>query len=238
MNIKKVLLVNDDGIYHSAFKETVNAFKKLGFDITICAPLNAQSAKSHAIEIRESFLIKKIDDFEGIEAYAIDSTPADCVRFAKYHLHWDGELVVSGINDGLNLGDDILYSGTVSAAIEAGIRGYNALALSSANSHPEYCTNVLKDILEFIEKQKLFDKWNVWSFNIHQNSLGFRFASQGNVNFYTYFEEGKPGYFKQLGHPQHELDLDPKSDVYLYHRGYSPYSAMSYIRTCDEINKK
>lgn len=234
MNIKKILLVNDDGIYHKAFIETVNAFKNLGYEITICAPLNVQSAKSHAIEIRKSFEVRKVNDFEGIEAYAIDSTPADCVRFAKYHLHWDGDLVVSGINDGLNLGDDILYSGTVAASIEAGIRGYNALALSSSVSHPEYCTNILKDILEFIEKQKLFDKWNVWSFNIHQDSKGFKLANQGNVNFYTYFEEDKPGFYKQLGHPQHELDLDQNSDVNLYHRGYSPYSAISYMRSCNE----
>lgn len=234
MNIKKILLVNDDGIYHNAFKETVDAFKKQGFDITICAPLNAQSAKSHAIEIRESFEVRKVDNFIGIEAYAIDSTPADCVRFAKYHLGWDGDLVISGVNDGLNLGDDILYSGTVAAAIEAGIRGYKALALSSSVGHPENCTNILKDILTFIEEQKLFDKWNVWSFNIHQDSKGFKLANQGNVNFYTYFEEDKPGYFKQLGYPQHELDKDNNSDVNLYNRGYSPYSAISYTRSCNE----
>lgn len=237
MNIKKVLLVNDDGIYHDAFKVTIDAFKKLGFDITICAPLNTQSAKSHAIEIRKSFLIKKVDDFEGIKAYAIDSTPADCVRFAKYYLNWEGDLVVSGVNDGLNLGDDILYSGTVAAAVEAGIRGYKALALSAPVKHPEICLDELKEILEYIENNKLFDKWNIWSFNIHENSLGFRQASQGNVNFYTYFEEQKPGYFAQLGHPQHELDLDENSDVCLYHKGYSPYSAMSYNRTCNDFNK-
>ena len=237
MMVKKVLLVNDDGIYHSAFKATVEAFKRLGCEITICAPLNAQSAKSHAIEIRNTFEVKKVDIFEGIEAYAIDSTPADCVRFAKYYLNWEGDLVVSGVNDGLNLGDDILYSGTVAAAIEAGIRGYNALALSASVAHPENCTDMLEDILKFIEDNKLYDKWCIWSFNIHQDSKGFKFAKQGCVYFDTYFAKDEAGKFAQLGHPQHELDIDKDSDVYLYHQGYSPYSAMTYDKSIAKFEK-
>lgn len=232
--IKKILLVNDDGIYHDTFKQTVNEFKRLGYDITICAPLKPQSAKSHAIEIKELIKVKKVNDFGGIEAYAIDSTPADCVRYAKYYLHWEGDLVVSGINDGLNLGDDILYSGTVAAAIEAGIRGYNALALSSERKEPQNGISKIKKIMDFIEEARLYSKWNVWSFNVPKDPIGFKIASQGCVYFDTIFEEKKKGFFVQAGRPYHEKETNPNTDVYLINKGYITYSAIGMIRTCNE----
>ena len=238
MSIKKILLVNDDGIFHDTFKKTVSEYIRLGYDVTVCAPLNPQSAKSHAIEIRNEIAFKKVDIFGNIDAYAIDSTPADCVRFAKYYLNWEGDLVVSGINNGLNLGDDILYSGTVAASAEAGIRGYKTIALSSEHNEPENGLVYIKKVMDFIEENDLFSKWNAWSFNIPKNPKGFKLAHQGNVNFSTYFEETRPGYFLQLGRPHHELDLDQESDVYLYEHGYVTYSAISQDRTCNEKIKK
>lgn len=231
---KKVLLVNDDGIFHPAFVKTIECFKQLGYEITICAPINQQSAKSHAIEIRDAFEVKRIYDYEGIDAYAIDSTPADCVRFAKYYLKWQGDLVVSGVNNGLNLGDDILYSGTVAAACEAGLRGYNAIALSGEYGNPDSCINQIKNILDFIKKEKLFDKWSIWSFNVPSNPKGFKMTNQGDVFFDTYFEEIKENYFVQLGMPHHELEKDPNTDVAAYEAGFISYSAISTSRTCSE----
>ena len=236
--INKILLVNDDGIYADSFKKTIEAFKNLGYQITICAPLHQQSAKSHAIEIREKILIKRIYDYQGIEAYAIDAPPADCVRFAKYYLKWDGDLVVSGINNGANLGDDILYSGTIGAAAEAGIRGYNALALSAGFGKAERCTSKLKEIMDFIEENKLFSKWPIWSINVPKDAKEFKFAHQGNVNFDTYFFEEEKDNYKQLGSPHHELDNDPNSDVYLYSRNFITYSPIDWDRTCCEKVKE
>ena len=158
---KKILLVNDDGIYFPSFKQTILAFKELGYDITVCAPLKPQSAKSHAIEIRELIKYEKLDDFCGVKAYAIDSTPADCVRFAKYYLKWDGDFIVSGINNGLNLGDDILYSGTVAASIEAIVRDYKAIALSCEVGHIEESTKEIKNF--FVLNYSLFCR-NIRSF--------------------------------------------------------------------------
>ena len=234
---KKVLLVNDDGIYFEGFKKTVDKFISLGYDVTVCAPMNPQSAKSHAIEIRNGILFEKIDLFGDIDAYAIDSTPADCVRFAKYYLNWDGDLVISGVNEGLNLGDDILYSGTVAAATEAAVRGYKSIALSGEVKHLDYAINMIENVMNFIEDNNLLDKWDVWSFNIPNNSKEFKIADQGDVNFDTYFKE-ESGSVWQLGSPHHELESNSNTDVYLIERGYITYSAISKDRTCNKLIKK
>lgn len=235
--IKKVLLVNDDGIYFSGFKKTVEEYIKLGYDVTVCAPMNPQSAKSHAIEIRNYISFEKVDIFGDIDAYAIDSTPADCVRFAKYFLKWEGDLVVSGVNEGLNIGDDIFYSGTVAAATEASIRGYKAIALSGEVKHIDYAISMIENVMKFIDNNSLFDKWDVWSFNIPNNSTEFKITRQGNVNFDTYFKE-ENGAVLQLGSPHHELENDDTTDVYFIERGYITYSAISKDRTCNEFIKK
>ena len=118
----KILLTNDDGICAEGLKHLVKWAKTLG-EVTVFAPKTQQSAKSHSINIHGTYEVTKTDIFGGIEAYSVDSTPADCVRVAVLGMKKQFDLVISGINCGPNLGADIHYSGTVAACFEAALLG-------------------------------------------------------------------------------------------------------------------
>lgn len=126
-----ILIANDDGI---DAKGIYSLAKTLGKDhkITIVAPDKQRSASGHSITIGDSLIAKEIKLEElNCKAYSINGTPADCVRVGLNALTDDNiDLVVSGINRGLNLGTDVLYSGTVSAAIEAAIKNVPSIAFS------------------------------------------------------------------------------------------------------------
>lgn len=126
----KILLTNDDGIQSEGLMIVAKWAKKLG-DVTVSAPKFEQSGKSHSIDIHNPFEVKKVDYLDGVRAFSVDSSPADCVRFATLGLHETYDLVISGINKGLNLGEDIMYSATNGAIFEACTRGLKALALST-----------------------------------------------------------------------------------------------------------
>ncbi len=127
----KILLTNDDGIDAEGLKHLVNWAKTLG-EVCVFAPKTQQSAKSRSIQIHNPYEVARSDLFEGIEAYSVDSTPADCVRVAILGMKKKFDLVISGVNNGPNLGADIHYSGTVAACFEAAETGVKAMAVSAA----------------------------------------------------------------------------------------------------------
>ena len=180
----RILITNDDGIYAEGVLPLVEWAKTKG-QVTVVAPKVEQSAKSHGIEIHKAFEAKRVDLCEGVEAWAVDSTPADCVRLAILGLHMEFDLVISGINRGLNIGRDTMYSGTVSAVFEAGNLGVKAMAVSTS---PEYYTQAAKEmdkIWNFIQEKDLFSKHDMYNINIPTGgSDEFRFTRQGG-NFFS-----------------------------------------------------
>lgn len=162
----KILVVNDDGIYAEGIKLLVNWAKTKG-EVTVFAPKEQQSGTSHSIEIHNSYEVKKVDDaFDGIEAYSVDSTPADCVRVAMLGMGKKFDLVLSGINRGFNLGADIHYSGTVGACFEASNCGAKSIALSSDYSSFDNAVKNLDRIFAEIEKRKLLEYTNILNVNV------------------------------------------------------------------------
>ena len=125
------LLVNDDGVDAPGLCILAKALEKRGDVVAIVAPNTERSGSSHGITIQGSIDLTPVE-LPGVHGrvYGISGTPADCVRVGL-HLFPQTEMVLSGINRGLNLGVDTLYSGTVSAALEAGIYGKGALAISA-----------------------------------------------------------------------------------------------------------
>jgi len=121
-----ILITNDDGIFAPALKPLKQALAPLG-RVVIVAPDRDQSATSHSLTLHRPFRIHKHED----DVYSVDGTPTDCVVTAYYGL-LDGPpgLVVSGINHGPNMGEDVFYSGTVAAAIEGTLQGAPAIAAS------------------------------------------------------------------------------------------------------------
>ncbi|HZM90690.1 MAG TPA: 5'/3'-nucleotidase SurE [Blastocatellia bacterium] len=123
----KILVTNDDGIHSAGIIALAEALRSLG-DVVVVAPAHEMSAASHSLTLTRPLRIEEIDDHH----FAVDGTPTDCVTLAMNHLLKDGlpDLVVSGINKGGNLGEDVSYSGTVAGALEASIYGLPGIAVS------------------------------------------------------------------------------------------------------------
>ena len=126
-----ILISNDDGITAPGIHKLVSIMSELG-EVVVVAPDSPQSGMGHAITIGETLRIDKSDLFPGVLAYQCSGTPADCIKLAKHHVLKDRhpDLVVSGINHGSNSSVSILYSGTMSAAIEGAIEGFPAIGFS------------------------------------------------------------------------------------------------------------
>src|SRR3954449_2302569 len=129
----KVLLTNDDGIMAEGLQALRRALIDVpGVELAVIAPDSNRSAVGRGITTRRPLWVEEIDFGDGTVGYATDGTPVDCVRFATIGLidGFEAQLVVSGINHGANLGDDITYSGTVAAALEGVVLGLPAVAVS------------------------------------------------------------------------------------------------------------
>lgn len=122
----RILVTNDDGVRSEGIRILADALRSLG-DVTIVAPLQEASAIGHALTLRRPLRIETVDQ----AVYAVDGTPTDCVNIGcEILLKGLPDLVVSGINKGWNLGDDITYSGTVSGALEGALLGVPSIAVS------------------------------------------------------------------------------------------------------------
>lgn len=128
----RVLLTNDDGIQASGLQALRRALVEVpGVELDVIAPDSNRSAQARSITTRTPLWVEEVEFGDGTVGYATDGTPVDCVRFAALGLiEQPPELIVSGINHGANLGDDITYSGTVAAALEGIVLGVPAIAVS------------------------------------------------------------------------------------------------------------
>ena len=160
----KILITNDDGIEAEGLKHLVNWAKTLG-EVSVFAPKTQQSGTSQSIEIHNTYEVKKSDRFEGIEAYSVDSTPADCVRIAVLGMKKKFDLVLSGINNGPNLGADIHYSGTVGACFEAAMLGIKAMAVSAAFNSFENAVKNIDRVYDEIKSRRMFDFTDILNVN-------------------------------------------------------------------------
>ena len=132
MNKPLILVTNDDGITARGILNLVNVMKELG-EVLVVAPDSPQSGMGHAITVGDTLRLTESFIFEGIKAYECSGTPADCVKMARHFVCKEGrqpDIVVSGINHGSNTSISVLYSGTMSAAIEGAIEGTPAIGFS------------------------------------------------------------------------------------------------------------
>ncbi len=154
-----ILLTNDDGIFAPGLKALYREIIKLG-EVAVVAPDSEQSAVGHAISLSNPLRVKKVSIDSGVQGWSVNGTPADCVKIALAELlPQRPHLVISGINLGPNVGINVLYSGTVSAATEAAILGIRAMAFS---------LNTYKDA-DFVTAARLagrvaarFQDWSLW----------------------------------------------------------------------------
>ncbi len=125
-----ILVINDDGVTAKGISTLAYLMKELG-DVVVVAPDSPQSGMGHAITIAKPLRLEEVDIFDGIKAYQCSGTPVDCVKLAVNQvLHKKPDLLVSGINHGSNSSINVIYSGTMSAAMEGAIEGIPSIGFS------------------------------------------------------------------------------------------------------------
>ena len=138
----RILVTNDDGVHSDGIHALGGALADLG-EVTIVAPHVEASAIGHALTLRRPLRMERLRD----RVYEVDGTPTDCVNIAITQVYTPSsapDLVVSGINKGYNLGDDVTYSGTVSGALEGSLLGIPSIAVSLAADTPASTTSALR----------------------------------------------------------------------------------------------
>ena len=185
------------------------------------------------------FKVQKCEDIiDGVTTYGVDSTPADCVRVAQYYLMEEFDIVFSGINNGYNLGEDILYSGTIGAASEAVLCGKKAIAFSTARNSYDNTIDEFSKVFKLIEENQLLDIHDLWNINVCDSPLGVKFTTQGNTHFDAYYEElGNNDIFSRGG-PDLSIDDDKSSDVCAIYNHYISITPLTIDRTAHSILKK
>lgn len=233
MNTRPLILVtNDDGIVAPGIKALVEVASKHG-EVIVVAPDSPQSGKGHAITIHKPLRMRKVNVFEGIESYECTGTPADCVKLAKNVLLKDRtiDLCVSGINHGSNASINILYSGTMSAAMEASLEGIDSIGFSSLDyafdidfSGAQYVADQLipKVLEKGLGENKLL---NVNIPTLTPNEIvGIKVCRQAKGNWIEEFQVGKDPrgekYYWLTGRFEKDLE-DDTADLYWLNKGYA-----------------
>ncbi len=216
----RILITNDDGMGAAQLVELIRYCQKLG-EVTTVVPKYEQSGKSHGIEIHRPFEAKRVELEPGIWAWAVDSTPADCVRFAILGLGLEFDLAISGVNRGLNIGADIMYSGTVSAASEAANLGVKAIALSTPPENYHRATEELDRIAQFVKEKDLLELSDLYNINIPANPKGIKITRQGGPYYSDDFAPEENDMYRPCGKPvwvdrnDYTLDTDATLNGYI-----------------------
>lgn len=171
-----ILVTNDDGITAPGIRALVEVAQMLG-QVVVVAPDSPQSGKGHAISIHDPIRLYRSSAFDGIEAYECSGTPVDCVKLAKNVVLKDRQidLCVSGINHGSNASINIIYSGTLSAAMEASLQHIPAIGFSSLNHSSEADMSAAQHYAQLVIEQLLtkgVPDFHLLNVNIPALSLG------------------------------------------------------------------
>jgi 5'-nucleotidase len=237
----QILAVNDDGIHAPGLRAMRDALRELG-DVQVVAPLIEQSGVSHRITYLHPLMVKEIREGGAHYGWAVDGSPADCVKMGI--LEFCGErpdLIVSGINSGANVGINVLYSGTVAAAIEGAFFGITSIAVSlSQGTVPDYdatARQALKLIRQLIERCP--ERGSLWNINfpdtVPYGPRGVRLCAMGVRRHTDTVEKridprGRAYYWSGLD-PVKNHELDPGTDVKEIEDGYVTMTPLHFDLT-------
>lgn len=201
-----ILVSNDDGITSLGINKLVELMSNLG-EVVVVAPDSPQSGMGHAITVGDPLRITENRIFDtSIESYQCSGTPADCVKLAKHHILKDRDidLVVSGINHGSNTSISVLYSGTMSAAIEAAIEGTPAIGFSLCDySHKASMDHVDQYVLKIASQalEKKIPKGIALNVNLPAHQIepikGIKVCRQANARWEENFDKRHDPYGRE-----------------------------------------
>ena len=226
----KILITNDDGILSPVLPELIKWAMKFGQVICV-APKVEQSGKSHAIDFTRPIEIKKVDLVEGAECYSMDSTPADCVRFAVLGMKYVPDLIISGINRGFNLGQDIVYSGTIGAIFEAARLGIAGVALSTDPKTFDPSVAALDRLADFFITNRLLERGGLYNVNIPSDDKGIRITRQGGIYFTDWFLCLGNDMYEQQGEMAEPDSTDLNDDTVALVAGYISITPLTVEKT-------
>ena len=233
----EILVVNDDGINSYGIKLLASKLIKYG-NVTAIAPDKQRSAASHSINVLAPLKLEKTEPiYEGVLSYKTDGTPVDCVILATGALNRSFDIVFSGINNGLNIGTDIIYSGTVAAAREAYIEGMASVAISTDRRF-DIVESEIDEILDMIFNKKMYSKDYTININFptkdFDRSKGIKYAIQGKKRFKTTYTL-KDGAYVVLK-DEITYDDNPLTDAYLSLKGYTTITFLDVNLTKEKVD--
>jgi 5'-nucleotidase len=218
----RILVTNDDGVYAPGIVALAQVLAPLG-EVTVTAPLTESSAIGHALTLRRPLRIETVRP--GV--FAVDGTPTDCVNVAITHiLKHKPDLIVSGINTGWNIGDDVTYSGTVSGALEGALLGIPSIAVSTER-RSEYDFGpaaTAAATLAAAVRERGLPKFTFLNINVPAGALrGYRVTVQAKRNHVTVVAErddprGRPYYWIEEG--QNDWEPHDRSDYQAVRDGF------------------
>ncbi|MBC18977.1 MAG: 5'/3'-nucleotidase SurE [Planctomycetaceae bacterium] len=239
-----ILLTNDDGIYAPGLAALEKELRKLG-DVSLVAPATEQSGVSHSITFLSPLVCKEVYDGEQHRGWAVEGSPADCVKLAITELcNAPPDLVVSGINGGLNAGINVLYSGTVAAAIEGAFFGIESIAVSlEYDPHAQFnkAAKIARNVIEQLmthrgEKPKLYNL-NIPSAALEHESR-LRVVPMGLNRYGEQYEKrvdprGRE-YFWATNLPAPQPGIE-ETDLTALAQGNVTLTALNYDMTCRQV---
>ncbi len=226
----RILVTNDDGLQAEQLIPLIRWCRKLG-EVTAVVPKYEQSGKSHSFQIHEPFEAKQVELAPDVRVWAVDSSPADCLRFAVLGLKLEFDLVISGVNRGLNIGTDIMYSGTVGAVFEAGLLGMRGLAISTPPEAYSRATEHLDRIFQYIEERKLLDIHPIYNINIPEKAGEIRITHQGGPYYSDEFHPIGGDLYRPHGHSIYQDRGDDTLDTDAVMHGFISIMPLTIDRT-------
>ena len=239
-----ILLSNDDGIESEGIVKLALKLSKK-HSVMVVAPDGNRSGFSHSLSFYKNLTVIRRDINGVIPAYSISGTPADCVKFAGHQFNKDFpiDLVISGINKGHNLGTDVLYSGTVSVAVEGATFGYKSMAFSSC-AHEGADFDMCADITEYlIEKLLPYSSTDfIWNVNIphlkREDIKGIKFTPLGQQIYSDNYQKVGENEYVLVGKPI-KNDKNPEDcDVEWSNKGFVTVTPLLYDKTDYSVLKK
>ncbi|OOM77679.1 5'/3'-nucleotidase SurE [Clostridium sp. BL-8] len=245
-----ILITNDDGINAPGIISLAKEVSK-AHNITIVAPREQKSASSHSISLHNPIKIRE-EVIEGLncKAYSVMGTPADCTQVGIAFLKDDIDLVISGVNYGLNAGIDILYSGTVSAAVEGAIYGIPSIAVSMDLTEENREEDYSKAIFWFmkvldIAKEKYFKSDIVLNVNVpslsNEDIKGIKVCKIGKTTYkneYVLLENNAEDKAYKIKGTRNDIEKD-ETDLYYLSQGYVTLTPLHFdftsFKLLDEV---
>jgi 5'-nucleotidase len=248
MSMPRILVTNDDGYFSEGIAALIEALEKVG-EVYVVAPASEQSATSHSLTLTRPLRVRQL----GERRYNVDGTPTDCVVLALMAILKEQrpDIVVSGINHGANLGDDVTYSGTVAGALEGSVFGLPAIAVSMTNRDERDFSHAARFAASLTQRvlQEGVPTGTVLNVNVPPGAIrGVRWTQQGLKGAQTHIVEGidpRGKTYYWIGAQIYSTEVDPLSDYAAVKEGLvsvtplrselTDYHALEHLRSWEEF---